>query len=404
MLWLMGNVADVQLVQHIALIGMLDSLVWTFLGTAVVRIFYFPLLFVFFAVPVGESLVAPLQRWTAAFTVAALRVSGIPAFQDGLALYTPSGSWQVAEACSGIRYLIASMVIGVLVAGVAYRSWSRRIAFLTFSALLPIAANAIRAYGIVALAYFFGNSIAVGADHVIYGFVFFSIITVTLLVVGIRGYEPLENEAAASNTLTPSKSVGAAGLIISLSSVILLLVAARGLADYLWSRTPPSAMVISYPAPAGWAPTMEFDREWAPEPFKVQGRKIQSFAMGTKTVSTAVVWYSNVRRGVELINSTNAVGKSGVWIILSSDTRQVNIEGNSTVVVEHAVAHGRLRRLVWMWYSIDGQRVCDPYRLRAIQTRDRFLGRPRNVAFVAVSAPYNSRPAEASEVLQEFLK
>jgi exosortase A len=190
-LWVAGNVADVQVIQHIALITMLDALVWTFLGNASVRVLRFALLFLFFAVPVGDSLVPLLQQWTAAFTVNALRLSGIPAVQDGLILSTPSGNWQVAEACSGIRYLIASIVIGVLVAGVAYRSWKRRITFLLLSALLPIIANAVRAYGIVVLAYLSGNAIATGVDHVIYGFVFFSLLTAILLTVAFRWSEPV---------------------------------------------------------------------------------------------------------------------------------------------------------------------------------------------------------------------
>ncbi len=202
LLWLAGNIGDVQLLQQFALVVLIDSLVWTFLGLPVVKILSFPLFFLFFAIPVGDSLVPHLQTWTADFTVSALNFSGIPTVQDGFVLSTPSGSWQVAAACSGIRYLLASIVIGVLVAGVAYRSWKRRIAFLLLSAVLPIGANAIRAYGIVVLAYVSGNTIAVGVDHVVYGFVFFSLLTAFLVLAAMRSYEPdIESPERAAQTV-----------------------------------------------------------------------------------------------------------------------------------------------------------------------------------------------------------
>ena len=47
LIWVAGNVADVQLIQHIALVAMLDSLAWAFLGNAVVRTLRFPMFFLF---------------------------------------------------------------------------------------------------------------------------------------------------------------------------------------------------------------------------------------------------------------------------------------------------------------------------------------------------------------------
>ena len=189
-IWTAGNVADVQIAQQVAFIGLLDALVWTFFGNRVVRLLRFPLLFLFFMVPTGESLVGPLQQLTAAFTVNAVRLSGIPAVQDGFVISTPSGDWRIAEACSGIRYLTSSVVVGVLFAGVAFRSWKRRIVLVLISALVPILANALRAYLIVVLAYVSNNRIAAGIDHVVYGWLFFSLVTALLIGVALGWREP----------------------------------------------------------------------------------------------------------------------------------------------------------------------------------------------------------------------
>jgi exosortase A len=404
LLWLAGNVADVQLIQHIALVAMLDAMVWTLLGTRAVRVLQFPLFFLFFAVPVGDSLVPLLQRWTAAFTVNALRLSGIPAVQDGLVLSTPSGNWQVAQACSGIRYLIASLVIGVLVAGVAYKSWKRRIAFLLLSVSLPIVANAIRAYGIVLLAYLSGNALATGVDHVIYGFVFFSLLTAVLLTIALRWYEPdvPGGETQPAATILPASSTRLAG---SWLVIVMIAFSAVALSGYLWSRTPATAPVSATVIhPAGWMEVNELDHEWAPDLESAHSRTIAAFVSGPREVSVYSATYSADRGGVELINGSNVVGNSAVWTLVASTSRQATISGRPVVVTENTIARGHQHRLVWSWYSIGDHLTSDAYRLRMIEAGDRLLGYPQSAALFAVSAPFNADPGEASQALSDFLK
>ena len=57
-----------------------------------------PLAFMFLCVPVGEFLLPVLMHWTAEFTVAALRLSGVPVYQEGLRFAgDPPGSWSAGE-------------------------------------------------------------------------------------------------------------------------------------------------------------------------------------------------------------------------------------------------------------------------------------------------------------------
>ncbi len=404
LLWLAGNIADVQIVQQIALVAMLDSLIWAMLGTAITSILLFPLVFLFFAVPFGDGMVPVLQQWTASFVVAALRLSGIPALQDGFVLSTPNGNWQVAEACSGIRYLIASIVIGALVAGVAYKSWKRRVVFMLFSILLPIIANAIRAYGIVVLAYLTGNAIARGVDHVIYGFVFFSVITAVLMIVAIRWYEPHTYSSDPHASQTANSPSSSAFLVASLAFVTVAVLSAIGVSQFLWSRVPTTPDATALAAPAGWKSVEELDNEWAPEPAALRQRTIETFSSGSSRVSACFGWYPGGRRGVELINTSNLVGDSGVWTVLGRGTRKVMIKGRPAVVAEHEIMHGRDHRLVWMWYSTGAELTSDPYRLRLIEAGNRLIGEPRNTALYAVSSPYSSDPSEAFNALDSFLK
>ena len=170
--WLVGEIVSAASVSQFAMVAMVPFAVWAVLGTRIAMALVIPLAFLFFAVPFGEFLVPTLMDWTADFTVAALRASGVPVYQEGNFFVIPSGMWSVVEACSGLRYLIASLMVGCLYAYLSYRSTLRRVAFIAASLVVPIIANWLRAYMIVMLGHLSNNRLAVGVDHLIYGWIF----------------------------------------------------------------------------------------------------------------------------------------------------------------------------------------------------------------------------------------
>ena len=407
-IWVGGTVADVQVVQQFALVGLIGVLVWTFLGTQITRVLAFALLFLFFTVPAGESLVLPLQQFTAAFTVNALRFSGIPAVQDGFLLSTPSGDWKIAEACSGIRYLTSSILVGVLFAGIAFRSWKRRVAFVLISALVPVLANAVRAYLIVVLAYLSNNRIAVGVDHVIYGWFFFSLVTAVLIGIALGWREPdlPHLQSTQISTGPPLAPIRVTRLSWCAAVAILIVVSASSTANFLWSRTPPDRPIAKlWSGPAGWfAITSDPDHDWAPEFKAIKSEASQTYTNGSREVSLYIASYPATRRGVELVNSSNVVGTSSEWAVLNDDRREAIIAGKSVTVAEHWLARGGQRRVVWMWYLTGDRLTASPWRIKAVQAEYRLLGRPQGVYLFAISARLNSDRSQAVDDLSDFAR
>jgi exosortase A len=189
-MWLLSDLVVVNAGAQFAWVAMLALAVPAVLGFQVAHAILFPLVFLFFAVPMGEFMLEPMMDWTADFTIAALQLSGVPVYREGLDFVIPTGRWSVVEACSGVRYLIASFMVGTLFAYLNYRSWKRRALFMAVSIAVPIVANWLRAYGIVMLGHLSGNTIAVGVDHLIYGWVFFGVVVLIMFVVGARWSEP----------------------------------------------------------------------------------------------------------------------------------------------------------------------------------------------------------------------
>src|ERR1700687_1640196 len=89
--WVLGNLGGIRVLQQFALVSMLVAAIWTVLGTDVVRALCFPLAFLFFAVPFGESIVGSLQDITAWFAVIGLRLTNIPTILENRTIYVPSG-------------------------------------------------------------------------------------------------------------------------------------------------------------------------------------------------------------------------------------------------------------------------------------------------------------------------
>src|SRR4029079_4205078 len=131
-----------------------------------------------------------MMDWTADFTVTALRLSGIPVFRVGTFFTIPSGQWSVVEGCSGLRYLIASITVGALFAYLSYQKPWKRILFVVLSVIVPIIANGMRAYMIVMIAHLSDMKLALGIDHLIYGWLFFGIVMLLLFWSGSFGRPP----------------------------------------------------------------------------------------------------------------------------------------------------------------------------------------------------------------------
>ena len=183
--WLVAERLGIMEGRQLVAMGAVELLFLVVLGW---RFFYAlsgPLLYLVFLVPFGAFLTTPLQNFTAWFIDVGLTVLNIPHIMTDMTIEITSGAFYVAEACAGLRFLIASVAFGVFFALLNYRSPGRRAAFILASIVVPIIANGFRALGIVVLGDILGSAEAAAADHLIYGWVFFSFVMLLLVAAGL---------------------------------------------------------------------------------------------------------------------------------------------------------------------------------------------------------------------------
>jgi exosortase A len=198
LLWLGGRVSGVNLVAHAGAVGMLAAAVVAVLGVRIAAVLLLPLAFMVFFVPFGQEIVPPLQQLTARLAIALTHASGVPARIDGIHIDTPAGLFIVAEACSGVRFLVAAIALGVLVCFTAFDSWTRRAAFMAASVVVPLLANGVRAWGTIYIAQSQGVEFARAVDHIVYGWVFFALVLALLIGGASPFFQRLPEDAGWS--------------------------------------------------------------------------------------------------------------------------------------------------------------------------------------------------------------
>lgn len=190
LIWMLGEAGGIALLRHAGLVFMIQASVAALLGFDLARGLLFPLFYLIFLIPFGDELVPLFQTITAELTIFFLHIAQIPATMDGVFITTPTGLFEVAEACSGVKFLVAMVAYGALVANVCFKSWRRRAAFMAVAVIVPIIANGLRAYGTIHVSYITGNTdFAESFDHIVFGWVFFAVVMIVVMAIGWKFFD-----------------------------------------------------------------------------------------------------------------------------------------------------------------------------------------------------------------------
>ncbi len=389
LLWLAGELAGVQLLRHAALVAMPVALVPALFGTQVTRALLFPLAFALFMIPIGEELVPTMQRVTAELIMPMLHVSGIPAALDGIFITTPRGYFAVAEACSGVKFLVAIAALSTFAAHLWFRRRSRQFAFVAFALLVGIIANAVRAWGTIVMAETWGTRFAVGADHLIYGWVFFAIV-MALVAWGARPFverSPDDADAPPPEALARfAPRVGGHLTGVAVAAALALIVpVAFGLNSA--ARSLPIALV-SAPIVPGWELLPDdvgaADNWRAHYAGATQRRDWHYRDAAGRIVTVTLAAYARQSEGAEIAGfGQGAVAPDGDW------RWGGNLRPIGPMAVEQIVREAAVRDVARL-YQVDGELTSDAARVKWATLRARaFRGDPRAWA-VLVSAATTS--------------
>ncbi|MGH9610133.1 MAG: exosortase/archaeosortase family protein [Bryobacteraceae bacterium] len=171
--------------QRLAFVIALFGVVLYLGGTRWVKILLFPLLLLLFMIPIPEiiyaTLTLKLQMIASSLGEMLITAVGIPVFRTGNVLHLPSQNLDVAEACSGIRSLLALGFLSLVYAYFADRRVWMRWALLIATIPIAIVANGIRVAfsGVLSQV---NTKYAQGAYHELEGYIVFIVALIALLI------------------------------------------------------------------------------------------------------------------------------------------------------------------------------------------------------------------------------
>ncbi len=380
--WLAGDAASVGFARQLGLVVMLQGAIVMILGPNVTRGLLFPLGYALFLVPFGDGLEPPLQNITVAIVMPLLHLVGIPAVVDGVLIHAGRYWFEVAEACSGAKFVIAMVAFGVLVANLCFLSWRRRAAFLLVSIVVPVIANGFRAFGTIWAADLTSVEAATGFDHIVYGWIFFAVVMAGVLALGWRWFDRAPDDPAFDPDRLQAVPRRRTDLIVA-----SLLVLATAAIFPAWSaaiagRAQVLPAHIDLPEVPGWHRVALSTRApWQPYYPNADHTLFGRYAEASgETVDLAIAVYGRQREGAKLAAfGTGVLREEDRWVRVAD---LPDLAGGSMMRI---TAPGPVERIVGTWYRVGHATTHDPVAVKLATLQARLFGGPQRAVAVHLS-------------------
>ncbi len=432
-IWLAGELVFARVLTYFGILVMIPMAVLTILGYRWLAALGFPLAFVLFAVPIGGSIVPTLVDWTAATAVAGLNMAGVPVYREGAFLVVPSGTWSIADACSGIAYLRTVTMLVTLYAWSMYRSPSKRLVFIAGGFVIGIAGNWLRAFLTILIAHISDNRF-LRDDHYTFGWVLFALMLVAYSAIGYRYRDRDSDNTLASGTKILDQTTGSPGVpqagakgvphdllqeaklnksplstfkLISISVAVFAAVAIWPIALQKL-QAPGLIAVVEVPdmAPAGgWTSISLPAFPWTPTLTNASRERVQSFEKAGHRVDVFIGVFQDQNWTSKLVTITNgfAPQDNPRWTLAVRGSADTNFSKQALKVDAGLILGNGMRILAWRWYWVHGLATASDPRAKMAQLSTRLARKSDTSAWVSVYTDASASPAEAAATLDEFM-
>lgn len=386
-IWLLGKLANVDLITDVAVIALVPVLVYSFYGPRITRALTFPLAYLFFAVPFGYFLVSYLQQITAQASVVLLNLTGVPVVLSGNMIHTLVATWHVAEACSGIKFLLATTAFGVLYAHLFYNRPRRRLIFVAFALAVPVIANILRVYFTIMIGLTFGIQYASGTDHLIFGWQFFGGVLLLLFLAGWPWHEQPPGDETAAGGLTATASPSSAKTACFLGTALAAIAFAPAWLAVSQTRIP-DGLSTAPVMPASIVSLQRLDHGELSGPglkFPAQARHVT--ATYGQLVPRLRLDYVSYAPGHELLGWGSRLFNPARWRVVRRQQLSASHTRPAMSALTLAARHGQRRLRMRYVYRVGTHWTTSRAAVKAWRVAYGLLGKSVNASVLVVTAP-----------------
>jgi exosortase D (VPLPA-CTERM-specific) len=420
-----GNLVAIPDIVAYALILWVGGVMLTCMGWDQGRQHWAPVLHLIFMLPLPQilywELTIALQLISSELGVWFIRLADIPVFLEGNIIDLGVYKLQVAEACSGLRYLFPILSFSYLMA-ILYRGpfWHKAVLF-ALAVPLTVVMNSVRIGIIGMLVNAYGIGQAEGFLHFFEGWVIFGA-CIAILFVTALGLQRLTRNPKPLRDVVDLDTDG----LGTEAAAVLTLAPSRGMIAGLVLTTLITAAFIFTPAPARVTPERDvfalFPREIAgwqgqviplePEIETVLGATdyINATYLApdrSASVNVFAAWYATQTDGAG-IHSPEVCLPVGGWEVFSLDPHAISLPTTiyGDFEVNRAVIQkGLSKQLVYYWFDQRGRRMTNDYAAKATVVYDSFTRGRTDGAMVRFVTPIHDTEttADADARLQGFM-
>jgi exosortase D (VPLPA-CTERM-specific) len=422
-LGVVGRLTSLFTIQHLALLVVIAGLTLALAGRSALRLLAPPLAVLIFMIPLPNILLntlsSELQLISSGIGVWLMRLAGIAVFLQGNVIDLGSYKLEVAEACSGLRYLLPLMTLSFLMA-CFYRTavWKRLVLFLS-SIPITVLMNSLRIALIGIMVDHWGTSVAEGLLHQVQGWMMFMLSTAILLLevivfsrldrarrpwrelFGLETPAPIPAGAARRLRALPSPLLAGASMLLLFSVTALAL-------PSVTESIPARENFASFPLRVGtWTGQREALDKVYLDALRLDDYLLADYVQTRGApVNLYVAWYDTQRAGYST-HSPKACLPAGGWRIedlREVDLANVRIDSRPLRVNRALIQYGDQRQLVYYWFQQRGRVVTNEYLVKWYLLVDTVLRHRTDGALVRLITPApSSVPLDSADhTLQGF--
>lgn len=398
-----GRMGGIVVLEEISLVLMIAGLVSLLMGKERLRIALLPILYLLFMIKIfgegGDRFHWPFQLLAANIGVWLLQSLGFPAFREAQYIQLPHVTLEVAAACSGVRFLLSIIALGVPLAHFTQRTKFRKIGLTLFAVTIAILANGLRV-ALIGIWAYYGGSVVHGPFHIFDG-IFVAWIGFAALFIGAwflsKGPKEVASSARSEDGLSgaavdqsfPGWGRGTSRRWNGAWRVAFALLLATAGVVYSYQNDP-------IPIEKGFGKIPMVSGDWrgrALDPrethFRIEGPYAEMARVYTNSAGDAVDLYvgyfDKQEHGRDLVNYRT-------FRKFHRGEEEMEIPsgfGGSFRVNRAVLQEGGERREVFFWYDLNGRVVANRYRAKIWSLWDALKRGRTDGAIVVISAPFH---------------
>ena len=187
-LYVFARITQIVEIEAYLMYAVLVVVLYSAVGLEALKLLWFPLLYLVFAFPPPDTLVAaitvPLKIALSQWSIGLLQLLGLPIVGEGVRIYIGQYELLVAAACSGLNSIISLTAISLFYVYLRHQAHWRYALFLVLL-VIPVAmlANFMRVIILILLTYYAGEATAQGFLHNFAGLFMFGIALLTIFAI-----------------------------------------------------------------------------------------------------------------------------------------------------------------------------------------------------------------------------